>query len=261
MSFWAYQFRFLLKKTEKNRLYIFLGAKGLHPLPYEFRLKYEQLPVDVLHDSENNLPYVVFPDKKKLYFPRSYNEGEVKRIYRGLYAEQDTASPHYYLHHGIEELRGRIFLDIGAAEGFSSLQFVDWVDYIYLFEYEEEWIEALTATFSPYRHKCEIVKKYVCDVDTESTIRLDTFFEGKSISCLFVKMDIEGAEISALHGANRVLSEAKDLMLSVCTYHNKRDATRIAEIFDAKKIHYTFSAGFMFIDNALRKGLIKGKRL
>lgn len=82
----------------------------------------------------------------------------MKRIYRGLYAEQDTESPHYYLHRGIEELKGRIFLDIGAAEGFSSLQFVDWVDRIYLFEYEDEWIEALTATFLPYQDKCEIVK-------------------------------------------------------------------------------------------------------
>lgn len=261
LSFWAYRLKFLLKKTEKNQLYIFLGKYGIHPLPYEFRLKYEQLPVDVRRDSKYDLPYVVFPDGKRLFFPRSYSDSEVKRIYRGLYAEQDTESPHYYLHRGIEELKGRVFLDIGAAEGFSSLQFVDWVDRIYLFEYEDEWIEALTATFLPYQDKCEIVKKYVCDSDTESTITLDTFLSDKSSSNLFVKMDIEGAEISALRGADRTLSNGKDIMLSVCTYHNKKDATCIAKIFDAKKINYTFSPGYMFINNSLRKALIKGERL
>ena len=262
LSFWVYRLKFLLKKTEKNQLYIFLGKYGIHPLPYEFRLKYEQLPVDVRRDSEYGLPYVVFPDgKKRLFFPRSWSDAEVKRIYRGLYAEQDTESPHYYLHRGIEELKGRIFLDIGAAEGFSSLQFVDWVDRIYLFEYEDEWIEALTATFLPYQDKCEIVKKYVCDSDTESTITLDTFLSDKSSSNLFVKMDIEGAEISALRGADRTLSNGKNIMLSVCTYHNKEDATSIAKIFDVKKINYTFSPGYMFINNSLRKALIKGERL
>lgn len=262
LSFLAYRLSFLLKKTEKNYLYIFLGKYGVHPLPYEFRLKYEQLPVQVRRDSEYGLPYVVFPDgKKRLFFPRLWSDTEVKRIYRGLYAEQDEKSPHYYLHRGIEELRGRVFLDIGAAEGFSSLQFVDWVDHIYLFEYEDEWIEALTATFLPYQDKCEIVKKYVCDSDTGSTITLDTFLSDKSSSNLFVKMDIEGAEISALRGADRTLSNGKNIMLSVCTYHNKKDATCIAKIFDAKKINYTFSPGYMFINNSLRKALIKGERL
>ena len=262
LSFWAYRFSFLLKKTEKNRLYIFLGKYGVHPLPYEFRLKYEQLPVDVRRDSEYGLPYVVFPDgKKRLFFPRSWSDAEVKRIYRGLYAEQDERSPHYYLHREIEELRGRVFLDIGAAEGFSSLQFIDWADRIYLFEYEDEWVEALTATFSPYQEKCTIIRKYVCDSDTESTITLDTFLSDKESSNLFIKMDIEGAEISALRGADRTLSNGKNIMLSVCTYHNREDAIRIAAIFDAKKIGYTFSPGYMFINNHLRKALIKGKRL
>ena len=54
----------------------------------------------------------------------------------------------------IEEVKGKIFVDIGSAEGFTSLEVIEKASHIYLFEQDKLWIEALNATFGPvsYTH-------------------------------------------------------------------------------------------------------------
>ena len=51
-------------------------------------------------------------------------------------------------------------------------------------------------------------------------------------SNIFLKIDIEGAEPAALHGAKRVLSTNK-VRASVCSYHNVNDALKIKSIFQS----------------------------
>lgn len=43
--------------------------------------------------------------------------------------------------------------DIGSAEGNFSLSNIENVKKVYLFESDKEWIEALEATFRPWRDK------------------------------------------------------------------------------------------------------------
>jgi hypothetical protein len=65
----------------------------------------------------------------------------------------------------------------------------------------------------------EIVNKYVSEVNTDTTVTLDTFIEDKGLPAAgYVKMDIEGAEFPALKGATSLLDKS-DIQLSVCTYH------------------------------------------
>lgn len=106
--------------------------------------------------------------------------------YRGLLIEQDKRSAHRYVD-SYEELKGKTLLDIGAAEAIFTLDTIEYIDHAYLFECDESWIEALEATFAPYKEKITIVRKYVSDVNDEDNITLDTFFrdEGKSIDNLF----------------------------------------------------------------------------
>jgi hypothetical protein len=204
----------------------------------------------------DNLPYVLHQGKK-LYFPRNYSEEMVGEIYKSLLTEQDEQCAHKYVD-TCERFTGKVLLDIGAAEGIIALDAIDKVKFVYLFEYSPEWIEALEATFAPYRHKVEIVKKYVSDTDDEKCLSLNTFFKNKSLDDLFIKMDIEGAELKALHGADFVLKNAKNLDFSICVYHKEEDVIVIPAFLENCGHRITFSNGYLILDNWwLRKGIAR----
>ena len=78
-------------------------------------------------------------------------------VYRGLLIEQDKRSAHRYVD-SYEELKGKTLLDIGAAEAIFTLDTIECIDHAYLFECDESWIEALEATFAPYKEKITIVR-------------------------------------------------------------------------------------------------------
>ena len=56
------------------------------------------------------------------------------------------------------------------------------------------------------------------------TVRLDDILQG--YNNLMIKMDVEGAEIAALNGAKRIITETKP-DLAICVYHNLSDLWRI----------------------------------
>ena len=88
-------------------------------------------------------------------------------------------SPHRYLTESFTIGQNDVLADIGAAEGNFSLAVIEKVKKIYIFEYDQEWIEALRATFAPWSDKVEIINKFVSDKNDEYHIRFDTFFENK----------------------------------------------------------------------------------
>ena len=87
--------------------------------------------------------------------------------------------PHHYAD-SVEEFRGKTLLDIGSAEGFTALDTIEVTRFVYLFEYEDKWIEALQATFEPWKEKTMIVKKYISDHDDDVNAALDNFLKDKS---------------------------------------------------------------------------------
>jgi hypothetical protein len=176
-----------------------------------------------------------------------------------LLAEQDEASPHQYVNCR-EEFKGRVLLDIGAAEGIISLNVVDIVEHIFLFECDENWIEALNATFEPYKNKVTIIKKFVSNINDDYHLTIDHFLEGEMINNLFIKMDIEGAELSALQGAERVLKEANDLRLAICTYHRTDDCRNISALFNDKGLCYYYTNGSVFVENDFRIGVVRATK-
>jgi len=70
------------------------------------------------------------------------------------------------------------------------------------------------------------INSRICETseDVIQTVKLDDVFKGSND--LAIKIDIEGAELRALHGAKRIITETKpDLMISV--YHRISDLWRI----------------------------------
>jgi len=160
-----------------------------------------------------------------------------------MQAELDVRSPHSYFFYEIDIEKPLVVADIGSAEGNFSLKIIDNIETLYLFERNEEWIEALQETFKPWREKVHIVNKYVSNKTTENEVDVDSFFEGKSLSLL--KMDVEGAELSVLDGAKKTLAK-QDVQILMCAYHKAADQTILTNFAARYNYASKLSAGYMF---------------
>lgn len=77
---------------------------------------------------------------------------------------------------------------------------------------------------------------------TDNTIKiktcaLDEILKGEEIS--FIKMDIEGAELKALQGAAKIISEQKP-KLAICVYHKPEDMWEIPDLLLELNPNYFF---------------------
>jgi hypothetical protein len=230
-----------------------------YPFFDEFVLHYEDFKATIYKDDEKGLKYVLHKGNQKLYFPRHFTDYKIAKLYKALVIEQDVRSPHHYVD-SIEEFRGKTLLDIGSAEGIVTLEAIEAVEFVYLFECESEWIEALMATFEPWQDKVKIIKKYISDHNDKTCQTLDDFLKDKPRNNLFLKMDIEGAECKALKGSSNLFSEADDLQFAICVYHNKNDLKAISSFLDRYHCTYFLRKGFIKRRHRIRPCLIRGSK-
>jgi hypothetical protein len=232
--------------------------KGYTHYPYDFAEEYLNADVEVQTDAECGLPYVMHRGEKRLYFPRKMSAAAVTTLYKSLLIEQDARHAHHYVE-SLSEFRGRTLLDVGAAEGILSLEAIEAVKKVYLFECDEDWIEALEATFAPWRQKVSIVHKFVGNSVSEEFTTIDAFLADKSHSNLFLKMDIEGAECSALEGAAGLFSEPTDLEFAICIYHRRNDRRQISEFLSAHGCTFEVKPGYFYSKHRLRPAVVRGR--
>ncbi len=192
--------------------------------------EYMDYDVEVLYDEKLEMSYVMHRNKK-MYFPRSMNAENIRIYYRSNLLEQDIRSAHCYFTDMSIYPIGGVYVDLGAAEGNFSLDLLDRASHIYLFEGDEKWVEALEATFSPYKEKVTIIPKYVTDKESENTTSLKGYF--KSIERIdVIKMDIEGAEVEVINNNIDFFDSHTETNLIVCTYHLENDEADIKRILN-----------------------------
>lgn len=236
--------RLFCPKSDKLVYYHYIVKYGDEHHLFLFAPEYDGLELTTYYDNDCGMNYVFLPNhEKRLYFKRDIPVEKVKGMVKELLMEQDYRSPHRYFDH-ISEFKGKTLLDVGAAEGILSLMAIDYVEHAYLFECEECWIEALQKTFEPWKEKVTIVPKYVGDHDDDSTVRLDTFFQGRQHRNLFLKMDIEGMERKALAGAEKMFSERGNVAFSICTYHERDDYRVISSFLNRYGCQYQNDTGY-----------------
>lgn len=241
----------IVNSLKNNKLRIF---------NYDFERNYHD-NAEVFLDDSCGLYYVLF-NQKRMYFARHYkNREEIITYYNSVLVEQDEKSPHYYSN--VEP--DSVICDCGVAEGNFTLANIDNIKKAYLFEPDPEWAEALRYTFMPYKDRVIIIEKSVSNYNDESTVRLDSVvFEDVN----FLKMDVEGEEIYALHGAIGVLERAKKMVCEVCTYHQEFAYGAIEQFLLAWGFNVQPSYGYMWYPihmnplrpPVLRRGLIRGRK-
>lgn len=222
-------------------------------------------------DSKKRMPFVMH-DGKKLYFPEDYSIEAAIKTYSYFVAGENILgdsylekAPHQYITKQFNVHDGDIVLDLGAAEGLFMLDAVDKAKRGYLFEPNKYWAKALQATFEPYSDKIVFVDKFVTDKDSSNSITIDTCLKNESGN-IFIKMDVDGYELSALNGSKTILKRNDDIRVVCCTYHNQDDANDINNLFKEINFYTAFSDGYVifFHDSRIkppyfRKGVIRAK--
>lgn len=174
-----------------------------------------------------------------------------------------------------------VFADVGSCDGMSSVQFMKWCDgngRCICFEPDEHNVELIRKNMDAKGIKETdnylLIPKGAWDEETRLSFvasgtasahitgligenessatefvdvtTIDRVLDGENVT--FIKMDIEGAELRALKGAEKTIGEKKP-KLAICVYHKPEDIWEIPQfildIRDDYKFylrHYSFEA-------------------
>ena len=231
---------------------------GYCPKPME---KYE-----VTWDEEFNMPYVMFEGKRMYYPPETpFEVKDGKQYYSGIEFEQQEGSPHTYITDDIFIKEGDVVVDAGVCEGNFAIKYIDRISKLYLIECDPVWLDPLTLTFRDYLDKIVFCSKFLGNANDEKTVTLDRLVGNDRVD--FIKMDIEGAEIDALKGAEKVFRN-NNIRCSICSYHKHNDEINIRNILESYGYTTSTSHGHMifpfesekFIWSELRHAIVYGKK-
>jgi len=235
---------------------------GRSPFPYSIEKEFNVNDVIILYD---DLPYILH-NNRKLFFPRNFNATKIQKLYIGLNVEQHKDCPHCYTQNGFSIQKGTTLLDIGCADGMFSLDNIENVEQLILFETRESWIEALKKTFEPWKEKVEIVNAFVSDNNSKKNVTIDSCSFKKS-DHFFLKIDVEGAEEKVLSGASRFLTNQESIQIAIATYHYANDYINIESILSQYNFETTPTDGYIlfYYDTTitspfLRRCILQGRK-
>lgn len=219
----------------------YLKKNGLTVFPYPFEKKYKNRDVFVGHDK--GFPFAEYFNKK-MFFQKSHSVEHIKYYFNSILMEQDKDSPHLYCDSQFQVQSGDTIVDLGVAEGNFSLEHVDRAEKVFLIESNPNWVEALKRTFEPYSEKVEIIHKEVSESSAENQIALDDIRFLKERP-LFIKIDVDGSELSVLKGMANLLKENGNIKIAICTYHSQNDSEEFEAFFKNLGFETEFSSGYM----------------
>lgn len=179
-------------------------------------------------------------------------EGWFLKEYKYGFFDEIYINNQYFTREVVQLSEEEIFVDVGPFTGDTVEKFLKNVDYkfskMFLFElnkgiykqlkinmnnYSKEISDKITA----YNYGLSNEEKNITYSDGDSgssinengefngkVIDLDTILAGEKVT--FIKMDIEGAEFDALHGAKETIKKFKP-KLAICIYHSAEDLWRI----------------------------------
>lgn len=265
-EYWEYKHKVIGDDVELQKIIQNIESnKRINLINYDFMKEYDLLQVKVYFNEVCSMKYV-WHKGNKMYFPKCWDDERIKKYYRSVVAEQDSRSPHCYFDTTYKVCAGDVVVDAGAAEGIFALEIIDKAEQIYLIEADPEWIDALEQTFYAYSNKVHIIHGFLDSIHEGERVSLNQLFVDEDIN--YIKMDIEGYERSALLGADKILKNASNLRLAICSYHCKGDEEWISEFLQRNGFEVETSKGYMcpdwtaeaYLEAEIRKGIVFGNK-
>lgn len=237
-----YQYR-SVQDDEIQEIINYIIKNGIKIFNYPFAEKYAGMKVESAYDKRAEM-YYVRHNEKRLYMAKYLNtEEKVSRYYKSICMEQDIQSPHRYQDENFEVHSGDIVLDVGVAEGNFTLDVIDKASKVYMIESDLRWIEALEHTFADYKDKIKIIHAFASADSENGSYRIDDIIH-EPVN--FIKMDIEGNENAALHGASNIINMSQNIKCAICTYHNDNDEADIKKTAENYGMSCGATRGYMF---------------
>ena len=253
------------KDQEISDLVNNIKENGLKIISSKLKGDYNQEQINVNYDEENKMKFVDFDINKRIYFKKNWSKKRIQKAFNQLLIEQDENSPHRYLTEKFNVDDKTIVADIGCAEANFSLDIVDKVKHIYLFETNNVWEQPLKFTFEKYKDKVTIVNKKFSNVDSESSVNGCKFLKDKGVN--FIKIDVDGYENEVMSNINEMIKNSNDMKVALCTYHAQEDYNKYSKILRSFGFEVTSSKSYMIFywDKNLkfpflRRGLIRAKK-
>ena len=178
---------------------------------------------------------------------------------------QYTNSPQYFIS-GFLPQKDDVVIDGGAYDGFTAREFASCGCDVYSFEMNGENFDQCMEVAQKYNFTAENMGlsdkkgflKYAGGGTsgylnpngdkTAQVIDIDSYVVDKNLKKVdFIKMDIEGAELSALRGASNSITKWKPKM-AICLYHKPEDLWQIPKYIKSLRDDYEFSMRHHFAD-------------
>ncbi len=253
------------KNSEIKEIIKNIRKNGLQIIPSNLQKKYDEKEIQVYYDESKKLKYSNFMVDKKIYFKKEWSTKRIQKTLNQLLIEQDINSPHKYLTKKFNVDHNTIVADIGCAEANFSLEIVDKVKHIYLFETNKQWNKPLKATFEKYKKKVTIINKKFSNHNSNSHIDGSNFLKNKAIN--FLKIDVDGYEKEVMNSLNETIKKARRMKIALCTYHSNNDYKKYSELLKSLNYKVTSSKGYMIFywDKKLsypylRKGVLRAEK-
>jgi len=216
---------------------------------------YSSVAKGITNTCDQNLEKFVVNDVH-IYTPiNAFKKGELGYLYTEVFSDR-LINPHAYEYGPVALSAGDVVVDAGACEGFFSCYALQKkVGQIYLFEPVQSLCHGLRKTFEKEvaEQRAFIIDKgisyksgsekfiqdnqYICMSRCDSQgsalielLSLDDFVINNEIKKLdFIKMDVEGAEVDAIKGAENTIKMLRP-KLSIAVYHNYENAFLIRDL-------------------------------
>ena len=222
------------------------GVDSVHEIYYYSLIISEELSMDI---EKACCVYKMLEDDKSRYLLRAM----IKRVFdikNSHFVMVDFFEKNQYFPSDIIQMSAHeSFVDAGAYTGDTLSQFLNIVkgkfDDYYAFELDEQIFKSLKTNVADLENNLNIKvfneglwdKKGIINYSsgdmcsaigkgdkTGSVVKLDDVLGNARVT--FIKMDIEGAELNALRGAENIIRSQKPV-LAICVYHRLRDIWEI----------------------------------